>query len=237
VRFSDRTHEPLPRVPQGKPMPGQRDREDEFREIAERHGLVYSLEDPYGLSALPLSALTSLAHQEGSCWNLVYGTWEGLDFVAFDFHYPALGMDEDPPIRTREASCILTMIPAVCPPLMIRPETFGHWLLHRRQKKTLATEPKKLARHVRVTSADPRFAEAFFDEQMLAWFLEHGRNVWVEIADSLLLYVRALQPPSELMWMLRTFRDLRERIPEAVYRRFGILDTMSSQPRLPWQDV
>jgi hypothetical protein len=149
----------------------KRDREAELAGIAETNSLRYALEDPYQINALPLRSLGSAMQEEGSCWNLVFGSWERLDFIAFDFHYWTPSVDEP---AFQKASCILTTIPAECPGLMVRPETRVNWLMHSWRWKAFASEPKEFARRFRVISADPFLAETLLDERMRDWFPLHG---------------------------------------------------------------
>jgi hypothetical protein len=141
------------------------------------------------------------------------------DFVAFDYEYRAieLGMFAVP--ETFDVSCAVAALPAECPEIMVSHETTSHWLAHPAHHEVFVHERADFARGFRITTTDPDFAAAVFDDAMERWFLDElpDRDLCFEIAGSWLMCFTHRRDAGEVPMIIDAAIAVADRIPPTAF--------------------
>jgi hypothetical protein len=149
-------------------------REDDLESLANANGWTFSIEDQDDIASIPFRFFANGV--AGVVMDTIEGERAGRDFVSFDYQWrmPSLGMLEGESVV--DSSCVLAALPAECPELMVSHETTSHWLSHPGHHQVFTSERPEFARAFRVTTTNPDFAAALFDEAMEARLLAEGAD-------------------------------------------------------------
>ena len=117
---------------------------------------------------------------------------------------------------------------------MISHETLGHWLEHPRHHEVFEHESPDFARAFRITTTDHAFATALFDQEVVSWFLARlqGTDLCFEFFGPWMMCFTHQRPPGEVHLVIDGLHGFRERIPDAVYDRWGLDETGSAHQRM-----
>ena len=198
----------------------KRRRQDAFALFARQYGLEYSIEDPFGLVALPF-ALFQRGDGRG-VENVLYGGWQGIPIHAFDYWYYEESSDSKGH-RSKTYSrycCVVAPIDAACSPLTIDEENVLTRLADMVALDDLQFESEEFNRAFNVKGGDPRFATAFVDARMMAWLLAHGRGYTFEVVGDRVLVACRKIPPLRLVRLLGTAKTFLDQVPRVVFSMY-----------------
>jgi hypothetical protein len=192
------------------------DRQRQLGALALAEGLDFSIDDPFETLSQPFSLLHK--GDGRGVENVLWGFWHDLEVRAFDYWYSeeTSGTNGRRSRSYTRFSCVITVIDASCPTLVIAEENVLTWLADALTFPDIEFESEEFNRRFNVRSADERFASAFCDARMLEWLLQHGSGYAFEvIGDRLLCWCRPVEPAGFLD-LLGTAAAFRERIPAVV---------------------
>jgi hypothetical protein len=189
-------------------------RRESFDGQARELGLRPEPGDPLGLLRLPFG-LFQWAASVRDIENTAVGTRGGVDVVVADYWYAS---SSDPSRDDYERfTCVLTHTPRDWPDLAVLPERLASrvrsWAI-----PDILTESDVFNRRFEVRSSDRRFALAFLDQRLMAWFLEQLPGVGFEILGGRLMVFRprVLASLDDVARALEVSDELRARIPRVV---------------------
>lgn len=199
----------------------RRRRLQELADLAPRLGLAYAPEESYRCLALPFSLLRS--GDDRGAENLIHGTWNGLAVRVFDYWYEVESRNADgvTTTTTYRFSCAVTDVEAAMPPLVVRRETTMTRLADSIGLPDVQLELEEFNRAFTVKSEDRKFANDFCDQRMMRWLMGTHRATSFEVCRGWLLVYAKRLAPRELIPLLETLRQFRERIPPVVYELYG----------------
>ncbi len=200
----------------------RRRRREAFGAFALRHGLEYSLRDPFGLVGLPFRLF-----QKGDgrrVENVLWGDWRGEPVRAFDYWYYEESTDSRGS-RTRSYhrfSCVLLEIPASFPQLSIARENLITRLADGIGFRDIEMESEEFNRRFQIGAADRKFAYALIDARMMKWLLGLRRAVAFEVLERwVLVYVKKRMAPAGFAPIIEMALAFRDRIPRAAWSMYG----------------
>src|SRR5436853_5590733 len=147
----------------------QRARRQGFQRMATQLNLSYSRVDQLGLLGYPFTLFSK--GDERTLQNVVFGAWQEVEVVAFDFMY-AEGSGKS---RTEYSfDCAIVPIDADSPRLLIEHENLltsiaGALSFHDQQ-----FESDAFNQEYRVHCEVPKFANDVLDARMMQWLLDNG---------------------------------------------------------------
>ena len=194
-------------------------RADEIREIARAQGLRFSRTDPAypGSTAFRYPFELFSRGIEQTCENFVWGTFRGIDIVAFDFLY-RLRLDSDEaldenarsePIRF---SCATATVPGDRPHVVIEPASAP--LSTRADGEPVRLEWGAFNARYRVVSPERGFATALLDVGLMAWLVDEAPSLpltWEVQRDQVLCRAPRL-PPRDVAGLLTALPEFARRI-------------------------
>jgi hypothetical protein len=195
----------------------KRKRVESFQALATQLGLTYAPEDPFGIVGWPF-ALFQRGDGQG-VENVLSGTWQGADLMAFDFWYYDESTDSkgNTTRNYRRFDCAMTTIDAACSHLTIDHENLFTRIADALALKDLQFESEEFNRSFNVKSTDDRFAYAFVDARMMQWLLGHADGYAFEVLGDRLLVAGPKIQPMEFLPLLGTLRTFRDQVPRAVF--------------------
>ncbi len=189
----------------------QRRRRDGFRAMAARLDLSYSQGDPLGLLGYPFTLFTKGDGRKLE--NVVSGTWQEADVIAFDFMY----YEDSGKSRTDyRFDCVIVPIEADSPRLLIEHENLltsfaGELSFHDLQFESEAFND---AYHVRCEV--PKFANDVLDARMMQWLLANGSGYTFEAVGDRVLVAGPRIQPADLLELLGIARGFTQHVPKVV---------------------
>lgn len=187
----------------------ERPRRRSMQDAAERLGLRFAQDDPFGLLDLPFSLFRFTSASFGEVTNVLAGGWRDLQVRVFDYAY---SRTEHHVVRL---SCAMVAIPGGWPSLTIRPTTTLSSAVGELTGTEIGFESEAFGRAFDVRSEDRRFASALIDARMIEWLLELAPRAGFEIRGPWILAYRAQVQPSELEEVLSVLDGFIDRIPRA----------------------
>jgi hypothetical protein len=190
-----------------------------WQQTAAGLGLQYSTEDPFDLVSLPFD-LFSRGEGRG-IENVLSGTKDDLDTKAFEFwDYTESSDTKGNTSRSYEHfSCALLPTAATCPHTSIAPEGFFSRIGRALGFHDIEFESEEFNKHMKVTSAEPKFATYLVDPQMMEWLLAN-KGWQFELSDrSLLTYCRRVKPP-KIASVIAAAQGFHEHIPRVIDETF-----------------
>lgn len=190
-----------------------RPRRGAFEAEADRLGLRFSAEDPFGLLDEPFALWRRSQRSYGRLDTVLWGTWRGLQVRAFEYEYSAGEQDR------RRFSCAMVAIPGGWPRLVIRPESLATRVVDV-AVPDVAFESEAFDRAFSVRCEDRRFASAFVDARMMDWLLSLEPPWGFEIDGPWILGYRERVQPWELEEVFATLAAFVDRTPRVVPSMF-----------------
>lgn len=161
----------------------------------------------------PLATLHfPLIRERGAAYDLVHGTWHGLDFLVF--RYLVSGLGEYVPNQEFFCAAIPTGID--CPWTMLSKETTWERLKRRVGVRDIEVGDPRFDGTFKVTCARPAFARFVLTEDLRRWLVHLPMDeFWLEFAGSWAMLSRRASRDSweTITPMLDTLRGLSERLP------------------------
>lgn len=209
----------------------QHQRRQGIMAFADKHGFAYTAHAPPGLlgHGFPLFYKGDGRGAE----NGVIGQWKDIEFRAADFWY----YDE----RARDAqgrsggrtyhrfSVAAIEIPAWLPDLAIHRENLFTVIGDRLGAGDIDFESEEFNRQIRVKAKDRKFAFELIDTRMMQWLLGCDRRFGFEVhGKGILIYSKRLKP-TELLPLIGSLQQFRDRIPPLVWREYGYEPTEEVQ--------
>ena len=188
-----------------------------FMGLAQRLGLRYSQEDPFGLLAEPV-ALFRRGDGRG-IEHVMDGSYRDTPIRAFDYWF----YDESTDSQGRRSrsysyfSCVLMPIEAGCYRTSIAPESVFSRLADALTFRDIEFESEAFNRAWNVTSDEPRFAHTFVDARMCEWLLANGGPHAFEVVGDRILVARRRIAPEAYPAMLDTAIAFRGQVPTVVF--------------------
>jgi hypothetical protein len=183
-------------------------------------GLDYAVWDVLGVGSLPFALLGRGDRQRVE--NVVYGRWNDVDVVAFDYSYRD---DERGTGRSRGAEhrfdCAIVPVDAFCAALSIHPENVLTRLANDAGFRDIEFESEDFNRAFRVRARDGKFANDVVDARMMQWLLDHGRGFSFEAASTWLLVSSGRLRPFDMLRLIGTATGFRAHVPRVVYELYG----------------
>ncbi len=188
----------------------ERPRQEALRDEADRRGLTYSKEDPFGILDEPFALFRRTAGRYGEVDNVLAGSWHGLEIRAFDYSYSE---SED---RERRISAAMAVIPGIWPSLEIRAESLLTSAADVLGAPDIRFESEAFNRAFEVRSPDRRFASAVVDARMMEWLLGLSPPPGLEISGHWILAYGDEVRPWEIDRVLGLLESFIGHVPQSV---------------------
>ena len=183
-------------------------------EVAASHGLAFSAKDPFRMVVtLPLDFFDHGHSRKVS--NVMYArTPDGRDVRAFDYEYTT-GSRKNRHVYYH--SCGLISTGAEWPRLTLAPEGFFERVTDVIGGAGIQFESEEFNRTWEVRSADPRFAAAMIDPEMMLFLMEKAEGARVEVHGPWILFAGERLEPEQLPQVLASAEAFRSGIPPVVW--------------------
>jgi hypothetical protein len=188
-----------------------------FTALAQRLGLRYSPDDPFGLLDEPFGLFRK--GDGRGIEHVLDGTYRDVPIRAFDYWYYDESTDSKGNRSRSYAhfSCVLMPLEAGCFRLSIAPESVFSRLADALTFRDIEFESEEFNRSWNVTSDDTRFAHAFVDARMCRWLLADGGPHAFEVVGDRILVARRRIDPAAYPSMLDVAVAFRAQVPQVVF--------------------
>ena len=178
--------------------------------------LTYQPEDTFGILSYPFTLLQRGDGQGAE--NVVSGTWQEIDVIAFDYWYYDESMDAkgNTSRSYHRFDCVLVPVEADCPRLTVAPEGLLTLLADALSFHDIEFESDEFNRAFNVTCEVPKFANDVIDQRMIAWLLANGSKHTYEAVGNRVLVSGPRIDPAELPALLGVARGFVEHVPKVV---------------------
>lgn len=196
-------------------------RREGMANFAAKYGFVYTPHAPPGLLAygFPLFFKGDGRGAE----NGVIGDWKGMSFKAADFWYYTESSDSNGK-RSKDYSrfsVAVIELQAWLPDISIYRENVLTLLGDKLGLPDIDFESEEFNRAFKVKAKDRKFAFELIDPRMMQWLLSLDRRFGFEIhGKGVLIYSKTLKP-TELLPLIATLKEFRERVPRLVWTNYG----------------
>jgi hypothetical protein len=191
----------------------RRRRRDGFRTMATQLNLSYSQGDPLGLLGYPFTLFTK--GDGRTLENVVYGAWQEVEVIAFDYLYYEESSDGKSRTDYR-FDCAIVPMDADCPRLMVEHENLLTSLAGALSFHDLQFESEAFNDEYHVRCEVPKFANDVLDARMMEWLLHHGSGYTFEAVGDRLLVAGPRIQPAELLELLGVARGFTQHVPKVV---------------------
>lgn len=196
-------------------------RREGMARFATKHGFDYTTHAPPGLLAygFPLFFKGDGRGAE----NGVVGHWKGMPFKAADFWYYTESTDSkgNRSKNYSRFSVAVIELEAWLPDIAIHRENVFTLLGDRLGLKDIDFESEEFNRAFQVKAKDRKFAFELVDPRMMQWLLSCDRRFGFEIhGKGVLIYSKPLKP-TEMLPLVATLKEFRERVPRLVWTNYG----------------
>jgi hypothetical protein len=189
----------------------KRARRQGFQRMASRLGLSYGQDDTLGLLGYTFTLFTK--GDGRSIENVVHGTWQEVDVIAFDYLY----YEDSGKTRTDYLfDCLIVPIDADSPRLLIEHENLLTSLAGALSFHDLQFESEAFNDAYRVRCEVPKFANDVLDARMMQWLLADGPGYTFEAVGDRVLIAGPRIQPAELLELLGVGRGFTQHVPEVV---------------------
>lgn len=189
---------------------------------ATTNGLEYSQSDPFGLLSLGFH-LFSRGDGRG-IENVVWGMWNDLPVKEADYWYYTESTDGKGhttrsysyfSVAVVEIECFLSQV-------AVTKENVFTRLADHMGFQDINFESEQFNRQFQVKSRDREFAFKLIDARMIQWLLSTGGRFSFETSGpNLLVYEKRQKRPQDLIPLLGTAKEFRDRIPRIVWSEYG----------------
>jgi len=187
-----------------------------FIQMAHQLGLTYSAFDAFGLLGYPFSLF-----QRGDgrgIEHVVYGDWQEIHVIAFDYWYYEEHSDGKTTSRTYyRFDCAIVPVEADCVRLEIGEENFFTKLAGALSFHDQQFESEAFNETFRVRCEDPKFANDLIDARMMQWLLATGVGYGFELVGNRVLVAGPKIDPIALTQLLGVSRGFVQHVPKVVY--------------------
>lgn len=187
-----------------------------FQQMATQLRLTYSEQDPLGILGY---AFTLLHRGDGQgIENVLYGPWQEVDVVAFDYWYYDESTDSNGATSRsyHRFDCALVPIDADCPRLTIARESLFTAIADALSFHDLEFESEDFNRDFNVRCEVPKFANDLIDARMMAWLMSTGYSHAFEAVGNRVLVAGPRIDPVELTTLLGVARGFVQHVPAVV---------------------
>ena len=196
-------------------------RREAMAQFAAKYGFVYTAHAPPGLLAygFPLFFKGDGRGAE----NGVIGEWKGMPFKAADFWYYTESTDSkgNRSKNYSRFSVAVIELEAWLPDIAIHRENVFTLLGDKLGMKDIDFESEEFNRAFQVKAKDRKFAFELVDPRMMQWLLSCDRRFGFEIhGKGVLIYSKTLKP-TEMLPLIATLKEFRERVPRLVWTNYG----------------
>ena len=183
-------------------------------EVAANHNLAFTAKDPFHMiDTLPLEFFDH-GHSR-KVTNVMYArTADGRDVRAFDYEYTT-GSGKNR--HAHYHSCGLTSTGAEWPQLTLGPEGFFDRVMDVVGGADIEFESEEFNRAWEVRSADPRFASAMIDPEMMLFLMEKAEGARIEVKGPWILFSGERRDPDALPKVLASAEAFRQGISPVVW--------------------
>jgi hypothetical protein len=186
-----------------------------FMQMAAQLHLTYSPQDPFGILGYPFTLLQKGDGQ--GIENVVHGTWQEVDLIAFDYWYFERSSNGKTSSRTYyRFNCVLVPIDADCPRLTIERESVLSSLADALSFHDLQFESDAFNKEFHVTCEVPKFANDLIDARMMDWLMATGYGQAYEAVGNRVLVAGPRIEPVGLSTLLGVARGFVQHVPEVV---------------------
>ena len=196
-----------------------RKRREALSALAARLGLNFNPDEDHGL-ADRFEFLNQLAQGENryAC-NVLYGTYQQNNVLAFDYHYETHSTDSKGNRETHHHwfSFFILTLPARFPELTIRRENFLIKIAEVFGYQDIKFESAEFSKTFCVRSKDKKFAYDVCHAQMMEYLLAN-RDLSIEIENQVLALVfNSRLSPEQIEFNLQRLIEIRSRLPEYLF--------------------
>jgi hypothetical protein len=179
--------------------------------MATQLNLSYSQADPFGVLNSPFTLFAK--GDEHKLENVVFGAWQEVEVVAFDFMYSE-GSGKS---RTDYSfDCAIVPIGADGPRLLIEHENLLTSLAGALSFHDQQFESEAFNREFRVHCDVPKFASDVLDARMMQWLLDNGSGYVFEVVGDRVLIAGPRIKPTELLGLLGVACGFTQHVPKVV---------------------
>jgi hypothetical protein len=189
----------------------QYQRQQMWRQLADRYSLRYRSEDPFDLPSRYRFALFDQGHAKKAC-NCLDGTYEKVPVILFDYEYTT-GSGKNR--TTHYVSALLAELEIDCPYLIIRPESVLDRFAAFFGFDDINFEYDEFNRAFNVKGDDKKFAYDICHAEMMELLLQNRTMTWEMRGQHVLLYSWAMGnfDPQKVAVCLRLMTGFVARIP------------------------
>ncbi len=199
----------------------QRQREALFA-FAELNGMRFSRMDPLGTLGLPFRLFTRGDGRKLE--NVVWGTYQGQPFRAFDYDYyvqTSDGQGGTTRNHFRFSCAYLQLGAGWFPKLRVGPESAFTLLQDKAGMPDVQFESDAFNRAFEVIAEDRKAAYAIIDARMMDWLLQAGADLRYElVGNHLLVAVPGLPTPERYRMVHAAAVTFAQRIPDVAYQLY-----------------
>ena len=195
-----------------------RKRREGLFELAQRVNLNFSPDPDYRL-AERFQFLKKLAQGDNRyCYNVLSGTYQNNDVLAFDYHYQVTTHDKNGSHTTHYTfSFFILQLPATFPDVTIRRENFFLKIAEVFGYQDIKFESAEFSKTFCVRSPDKKFAYDVCNAQMMQYLLAN-RDLSLEIENqALALAFDSCLAVEQIESNLQRLVEIRSRLPEYLF--------------------
>jgi hypothetical protein len=195
-----------------------RKRREGLFELAQRVNLNFNPDPDYGL-AERFAFLKKLAQGDNRyCYNVLSGTYQNDDVLAFDYHYQVTTHDKNGSHTTHyRFSFFISQMPAAFPDLTVRRENFFLKVAEVFGYQDIKFESAEFSKTFRVRSPDKKFAYDVCNAKMMEYLLAN-RDLSLEIENqALALAFNSCLAVEQIESNLQRLVEIRSRLPEYLF--------------------
>ena len=195
-----------------------RKRREGLFELAQRVNLNFNPDPDYGL-AERFAFLKKLAQGDNRyCYNVLSGTYQNDDVLAFDYHYQVTTHDKNGSHTTHyRFSFFISQMPAAFPDLTVRRENFFLKVAEVFGYQDIKFESAEFSKTFCVRSPDKKFAYDVCNAKMMEYLLAN-RDLSIEFENEVIALVCGTRLAVEQFELnLQRLIEIRSRLPEYLF--------------------
>jgi hypothetical protein len=190
--------------------------------FAVKHGLDFSIPDPFGIDRAYDFHLFSMGEGRG-CENVLSGVWQGLPVQEADYWYYTESTDSKGHTSRSYShfSVAVVQLEALVPGVRVERENLLTRLADHMGMSDIEFESEEFNRRFNVKSKDPEFAFKLLDARMMEWLLGPAEGLCLEVGGGhALVYCKRL-PPTRVAELFYAAKGFVEHVPRLVWNEYG----------------